>query len=114
MSTLRPHDPVLARFRTALANAYGSSLERVVLYGSRARSEARSDSDYDVAVFLRGMADRAAEMNRLAGISTDILHESGECIYAMPFSAGAYNEERPSTSTGRGRDKLRTRILKLA
>jgi uncharacterized protein len=114
MSTLRPRDPVLARFRTALAAAYGSSLERVVLYGSRARSEARCDSDYDVAVFLRGMADRAAEMNRLAGISTDILHESGECIYAMPFSAGAYNEERPSTSSGRGRDKLRTRILKLA
>jgi len=56
MSTLRPHHPVLARFRAALATAYGSRLERVVLYVSRARSEARPDSDYDVAVFLRGMA----------------------------------------------------------
>lgn len=30
-------DPVLARFRTAVAQAYGDRLERVVLYGSRAR-----------------------------------------------------------------------------
>jgi predicted nucleotidyltransferase len=95
MSTLRRHDPVLARFRTAVVAAYGSSLERVVLYGSRARGEARSDSDYDVAVFLRGMADRAAEMNRLADISTDILYESGECIHAMPFPASAYNDRTP-------------------
>jgi hypothetical protein len=30
-------DPVLARFRKALDKTYGARLERVVLYGSRAR-----------------------------------------------------------------------------
>jgi len=95
VSTIQPSVPVLARFRTALAAAYGSSLERVVLYGSRARGEARPDSDYDVAVFLRGMADRAAEMNRLTDISTDILYDSGEFIHAMPFPAVAYNDRTP-------------------
>lgn len=45
-------DPVLSRFRTELAKLYGERIERVVLYGSRARGDARPDSDYDVAVFL--------------------------------------------------------------
>jgi predicted nucleotidyltransferase len=30
-------DPILVRFRAALDEAYGESLERVVLFGSRAR-----------------------------------------------------------------------------
>lgn len=51
------HDPILAHFRAALDRLYGSRLERVVLFGSRARGDARPD--YDVAVFLREMPDRA-------------------------------------------------------
>jgi len=47
--------------------------KRAVLFGSRARGDARADSDYDVAVFLRDMGDRFAEMDRLADLSTDIL-----------------------------------------
>ena len=51
MATLTD-DPVLIRFRKALDEVYGSKkIERVVLFGSRARGDARSDSDYDVAVF---------------------------------------------------------------
>ena len=33
--------PVLARYRTALREMYGDRLERAVLYGSRARGDAR-------------------------------------------------------------------------
>jgi uncharacterized protein len=62
---------------------------------ARARGEARSDSDFDIAVFLREMPDRAAELNRLADLSTEILYDSGECIHAMPYRAGAYNERTP-------------------
>lgn len=49
--------PVLMRFRAAVADLYGERVERVVLFGSRAPGEARPASDYDVAVFLRGMGD---------------------------------------------------------
>jgi predicted nucleotidyltransferase len=45
-------DPILKRFRAALAELYGDRLERVVLFGSRARGDARADSDYDIAVFI--------------------------------------------------------------
>src|SRR6266852_7993759 len=87
--------PVLKRFRAALDEMYGERAERVVLFGSRARGDAHKDSDYDVAVFLRDMADRAAEMNRLADLSTKIIvDDDGPFIHAMPFGAGSYNDER--------------------
>ena len=88
-------DPVLARFRNALDEMYGGRLDRVVLFGSRARGDARSDSDYDVAVFLRDMADRGPELYRLADLSTDIVGETGEFVHAMPYRAGAYDERTP-------------------
>jgi predicted nucleotidyltransferase len=88
-------DPVLARFRTALDAIYGEAIERVVLYGSRARGDARPDSDYDVAVFLRGMSDRWSEMDRLADIGSDLLDREGKFVHAMPYRAGAYLERTP-------------------
>jgi predicted nucleotidyltransferase len=88
-------DPVLLRFRKALDALYGDRLERVVLYGSRARGDARPDSDYDVAVFLRDMGDLGAELHRLAHLSSDIIDETGEFVHAMPYRAGSYEERTP-------------------
>lgn len=45
-------DPVLRCFRAALDQLYGDRVERVVLFGSRARGDAHDDSDYDIAVFI--------------------------------------------------------------
>jgi predicted nucleotidyltransferase len=89
------NDPILVRFRTALAAAYGQRLERVVLYGSRARGQARADSDYDVAVFLNGSEGLWRESARLAEIETEILFDTGAVINALPFPAGGYNERTP-------------------
>ena len=85
-------DPILKRFRAALDHMYGERIERVVLFGSRARGDAREGSDYDVAVFLRDLADRFVEMDRLADLGTDILNETGEFVHAMPYRAGAYDD----------------------
>ena len=41
----------------------------MVLFGSRARGEARRDSDYDVAVFLRDLDDRRAVGHTLADLA---------------------------------------------
>lgn len=88
-------DPILKRFRAALDEMYGGRVERVVLFGSRARGDAHDDSDYDVAVFLHNLADRFAEMDRLADLGTDILEDTGEFVHAMPYRAGSYNERTP-------------------
>lgn len=98
MSSIMPDvkdDPIVSRLRATLTEVYGDRVERVVLYGSRARGDARPDSDYDVAVFLRDMPDRAQEMNRLADIGTEILYDAGRVIHAMPYRASAYRERTP-------------------
>ena len=88
-------DPVLVRFRKTLDEIYGDRIERVVLFGSRARGDAHAESDYDVAVFLYDMEDRNAEMGRLADLGTSLIYETGEFVHAMPYRAGAYNERTP-------------------
>jgi predicted nucleotidyltransferase len=85
-------DPVLSRFRAALDEVYGGRLERVVLFGSRARGDARPDSDYDVAVFLRDLDSFGREAGRIAEIETNILYDTGAVINALPFRAGSYEE----------------------
>jgi predicted nucleotidyltransferase len=96
MQDMQPaDDPILKRFRAALDEMYGKRLERVVLFGSRARGDAREDSDYDVAVFLKDLTDRWPELDRLADLSTDILDETGGFSHAMRYRAGSYDERTP-------------------
>lgn len=86
------NNPVLMRFHAALAELYGNRLERVVLYGSRARGDHRADSDYDIAVFIKDAGSFYDEAGRLAEITTDILDDTGAVISATPFAAGAYRD----------------------
>jgi uncharacterized protein len=78
-------NPILTKFRAALAEMYGDRIERVVLYGSRARGDAQPDSDYDIAVFIKEPSTFTEDSGRLAPISTDILFDTGAVISATPF-----------------------------
>ena len=88
-------DPILRRLRASLDEAYGARLDRVVLFGSRARGDARPDSDYDVAVFLKEPDSFWRESGRLADIETDILYDTGAVINALPFKAGLDRKDGP-------------------
>jgi predicted nucleotidyltransferase len=88
-------DPILNRFRAALAETYGDRLERAVLFGSRARGDSRPDSDYDVAVFIHAPGRWFDEVIRLADLGTAILMDTGAVISAKPFPSGAYNDPSP-------------------
>ena len=95
MATAPVGDPVLTRFRAALDQIYGDQIERVVLFGSRARGDARPDSGYDVAVFLHPMPDRWPELDRLARLRVSFLDETGAFFDAKPYPAEAYAERSP-------------------
>ena len=88
-------DPILKRFRAALDQIYGDRIERVVLFGSRARGDAHADSDYDIAVFLKDLTDRWQEIDRIIPVVTDILYDEEAFIHAMPYRAGSYEKRTP-------------------
>ena len=85
-------DPILTRFRAALAEVYGDRVERVVLYGSRARGDARADSDYDIAVFLKDLSSRWLEVRRITDIELAVRDLTDADIHAMPFPAGSWSD----------------------
>jgi len=88
-------DPVLIKYRAALAELYGDRIERVVLYGSRARGDAKPDSDYDIAIFLKDLTSRWEEFGRLADIEVDVLDDTGAVVHALPYPAGSWRDRTP-------------------
>jgi predicted nucleotidyltransferase len=92
MTETPQHDPILPHFGATLDELYGPRLERLVLFGSRARGDARED--YDVGVFPRDLTDRIAELDRHADLSKAILEDGSEFIHAMAYPAGFYNDPR--------------------
>ncbi len=66
-----PLSVILADLRTRLEGLYGTSLCRLILFGSRARGDSDSESDIDVLVAL---ADEGAIASHKTA-ATDIVHE---------------------------------------
>lgn len=72
MSDIATADPVLVRVKDELRKMYGSRLERLLLYGSRARGDYQEDSDYDVLVVLKPPFDQRKELGRLSDLSSEL------------------------------------------
>jgi predicted nucleotidyltransferase len=92
VSAIATDDPVLHRIRDALTQMYGDRIERIVLYGSRARGDFNDESDYDVALFLKDMDNFWREVRRLAGLHQDFLAHSGAIVDVKPYPAGTHRD----------------------
>jgi uncharacterized protein len=88
-------DPVLQKFRAALDELYGDRIERVVLYGSRARGDALPDSDYDVALFLKDLTDSWQEVRRIVAVQLAIRDDTDTEIHTLPFPAVRWRDHTP-------------------
>lgn len=89
------NDPLPQRVRAALDSLFGDKVERLVLYGSRARGDARADSDYDFALFLRDFPqDRLTVRKRVAEATVPFLYEDGAVVNVLTLPAGSM--DRPT------------------
>jgi predicted nucleotidyltransferase len=71
---------------------------QLVLFGSRSRGEARSDSDIDVAVVLRELRDRRADRDRLADLAYDAIVETSMDIQTVPVSLDEWEHPEHHTN----------------
>jgi predicted nucleotidyltransferase len=86
----------LQEYVAAVRGHYGARVVDVLLFGSRARGDARPDSDADVAVILQdGDWDFWEEKWTLAGLAYDILLDRGLFIQPWPIPRSAW--ELPAT-----------------
>lgn len=70
-----------------LEDVYGDRLARVVLYGSRARGDARPDSDVDLLVVLHGEYQPYTEIRRVGALRLDISMRHEVELSLQPYSA---------------------------
>jgi len=87
MSAMAGPDLTLIReFKRRAEEALPGRIVRVMLYGSRARGDARDDSDWDVAVFLKG-EPTPADRRALSDIDFDLMMESGQYLQTIAIDA---------------------------
>ena len=60
----------LADYKRAVQHAL-PGVEKLILFGSRARGQARGDSDYDIAVIVRDLSDRRHVRRILSDLAYD-------------------------------------------
>ncbi len=74
--------------KTARQN-HGDKIEKIILFGSLARGEAREESDIDILVITSG--NRFEMQKNLSGIAVDILLKTGEYILAKAVTTEEYS-----------------------
>ncbi len=84
--------PALQAFKRRISEALPGRVARVVLFGSRARGDCRDDSDWDVAVFLRGGYDAWSDLGVLTEATLPFLGE-GVAISPIGFDERRYDEQ---------------------
>jgi predicted nucleotidyltransferase len=85
--------PVLRQLRAGLEAVYGDRLDQVLLYGSRARGDARPESDVDVLVVLRGEVDPVAEIRATEFLVAGLSLEHDLVLSCVFLSVKEYQDE---------------------
>lgn len=81
---------ILQRFAAQARTTLGDHLVSIVLFGSRARGDARPDSDIDVLLVVRNLEKISCLLERLDDIVFDLLLEYGLLLAIVPVEESEY------------------------
>ena len=82
--------------REALRETYGERLRRLIVFGSHARGDGRSDSDLDVLIVLAGEVDPLKEARRTSDIVIDVAVHHGVALSLVHLSESEFaHQDRP-------------------
>jgi len=97
-SNLEPAvEAAVRKFISLISARY--DIERVIVYGSRARGDHREDSDIDVAVLLRGEPQsRFRVMNDMTDSAFDVLNTTDLLVSPVPFWSDEWANPENSSS----------------
>jgi excisionase family DNA binding protein len=84
---------VVQRLKTELEGLYGERLKGLYLYGSRARGDARPDSDVDIAVVLDDFESPYAEISDISRVTSRLGLEADLVISSMPVRHAEWAEK---------------------
>lgn len=82
-----------ATIRTEIENSLGGDLDCLLMFGSRARGDARPDSDWDIVVVVKDEADYPAARQRIRRLAAPLFERIGAPVTMVPMrwrDAGDY------------------------
>lgn len=83
---------IAEQVKNYLSARYGQAVERVLLYGSCARGEARESSDIDLLVVVRESLLPSQVRKELSDLLLDILLEEGELVSVLVVPDSHFKE----------------------
>ena len=83
---------ILEQFKVEVKKVLGDRLDRVVLFGSRSRGDAASDSDFDLLVTVRNLQE--TDRKRVFEIAADLSLEYDTVLAVLVVAANDFTEDR--------------------
>ena len=85
---------IITKTQQGLKKLYGEQLDKIVLFGSQARGDARPDSDIDILIVLKNSFDYSQESDRISIFIADLCLEYNvliSCAFATDYQFNYHN-----------------------
>jgi len=86
------NDPVLAEIKQRLNETLGDNVERIILFGSRARGDAHKDSDYDVLILVKKYTKEMED--QVDDIAYEMLDRYGKLVNIFDSEVAVYEKSK--------------------